>query len=948
MNTVETKIGRLRRRLLGVHLAAATVWGFAAALLLVLLGAWLDLLWELPPAWRTATLWAAVAVGLVLLAMLAVLTWRAAQGFALARRLDEAGRARGRILTGWEFEQSRYGIAGELPTPLSAGLATLAANDAAWAAADVSLSLAAPWRPLRRALAAVVLLAAVVGALTIVLPGMVGVQWNRFARPNADTPPFSRTEFEVTPGNKLDVIYGSDLEICAAVHGAAVDQVELVLTSAGGQEPPLPMFPEADGRWRTVLTKVVEPTEYFVRAYRARSHVYRLGVITVPRIETARLRIAQPGYARRPPYEGLLPKDGVSGLRGSQVEIFLTSNRPLDGGRIVLSMAGADAKQAHAPMPPATSIPMKPAEPGSREVSGKFTIAGDGRFECRVVDEAGQVSQQTFSGNVILLPDERPLVRLLEPPRISLATPSAGLPVLLSAEDDCGVSRLQLFRSLNDSRSLPADLPVPSSAPRRFDAPTVLPLGRYGLAPGDVIKLFGRVEDNDPAGVKGSESTVAIVRIISEEEFQRLLKTQETLEMLLSKYDDARRRMERLGDQVEKLRKKAKKQPADKKAEQELRNELAKLRQAMRQEAEAMRQAAKRLLPFDIDRALTPELERLAKTNEAMAAELERLERERGLISSKLGKKLDEMARQLDSSRKLYDQMAGEPLRYLEAAFPLMADQDRFVMLVLWQRDLADRLAALKGHDKRDDPALKARMRDLEEEQRQVRDALARLLDDIQEHVDRLPDKSEFKALRETAEDFVKRVRKSGASEAMAEAEAALAEFAGTRGHQKAKDAADILARFLNECNNCKNGACKGMTLAFRPQLCDSLSNTLNQLLNGFGTGQGNGAGNGPGGMGFGSQGRVGLFGGPPELGGEERSQQSGGNQQSGRRAYAAAPGENPDDADSGAARVPDAVGGASEGAVPARYRRQVGQYFERVAEETRGAPSDSRRRSHD
>ena len=46
-------------------------------------------------------------------------------------------------------------------------------------------------------------------------------------------------------------------------------------------------------------------------------------------------------------------------------------------------------------------------------------------------------------------------------------------------------------------------------------------------------------------------------------------------------------------------------------------------------------------------------------------------------------------------------------------------------MLVLWQQDLAERLASLKGHDGEDNPALKARMRDLEQEQRQIRDALA-------------------------------------------------------------------------------------------------------------------------------------------------------------------------------------------------------------------------------
>ena len=74
-------------------------------------------------------------------------------------------------------------------------------------------------------------------------------------------------------------------------------------------------------------------------------------------------------------------------------------------------------------------------------------------------------------------------------------------------------------------------------------------------------------------------------------------------------------------------------------------------------------------------------------------------------------------------------------------------------------------------------------------------------LDNMQEHIDKLPDKEELKELRETAQKFVKDVRGSGASEAMAAAESALAEFAPTRGHKKAQEAADILKKFLKECN---------------------------------------------------------------------------------------------------------------------------------------------------
>ncbi len=185
----------------------------------------------------------------------------------------------------------------------------------------------------------------------------------------------------------------------------------------------------------------------------------------------------------------------------------------------------------------------------------------DGKFQCRVIDADGQTSEESFSGGITLLADERPFIRLTQPPKMSLATPNALLPVALSAEDDCGITRLELFRNLNESRFLPKAVKMPSRPPRRDDATFQLPLARYGLQPGDVIKLFGRVEDNDPAGAKGAESTVATVRIISEEEFEQMMFTQKGIEALMSKYQAAQRRMEKMANEIEDLQNKIKKKP---------------------------------------------------------------------------------------------------------------------------------------------------------------------------------------------------------------------------------------------------------------------------------------------------------------------------------------------------------------------------------------------------
>jgi hypothetical protein len=805
------------------------------------------------------------------------------------------------------------------------------------------LGKAASLGPLSRSLAALTLLWAGLAVVALVAPGLARTQWNRFLRPFEDVPPFSLTEFELAPGD-VTVVYGSELEIRATVRGTPVEHLELILESAGGQEPALPMFPEPDGVWRAVLSRVVEPAEYFVRADRARSAKYHIQVATVPLIESARLRVVQPEYANRAPYEGPLPKDGISGLGGTKVEVFLRSNRPLRDGTLVLTQSSSAVRkdspiQSAAKPAGGASLRMQPTEAGGQEVVGQFSISGDGKFECRVTDESGQTSQQSFSGNFVMLADQRPFLRLLEPPKMSLATPSATLPVTLAAEDDCGISRLQLFRSLNDSRPLPLDLSLPRRPPRRFEESAYLPLDKYGLEPGDVIKLFGRVEDNDPAGAKGAESPLATVRIVSQEEFERMLMARKGIDAVLAKYYAARRRMESMAKQIDDLRKRLEKLPADARASEEIRRELDKLRESMQNEAEEIRKSAEHPLPIDLDKNLAPQLKDLAKLTDEMAGELQKLRQDKDLLNKKLGGKLDELAKQLSASRRQYEKNVTAGLEYFEAVFPLLVDRERYAMLAVWQREFAERLASLKGRERDDSPSLKARMRDLEQEQQQILDALSKLLDDIQAHSEKLPDLPELKELRETAQKFVVALHNSGAAEVMTAAESALADFAPTRGYEKAKQAADILAKFLSQCHGMGN--CAGNRLTFHPSLCNSLGNSVAQLLAAMG-GQGSNSGGGGFGMsGFGmggAEGSIGLYGGLPAMFGRDGER---GDAQEVRAASGAGQGrgsphgENPDEAGADEKFAPGAAAGASEGSVPPRYRRQVGQYFQRIAEET-------------
>jgi hypothetical protein len=911
-------LASVRRRLLAIGLVAALGWALASAAMIVLGGMWLDLVWELNTQTRIAVWLFAGAVAAILLAIGVIATLGRLQHAAVARRVDAAAGNAGDVLAGLELDRHDPNW-----QPLTAGMAKLAVERAGRVASQVAIEETASARPAMKAVGSLAGIGLIVVILAILFPRLTSTQWERFTAPSSDTPPFTPLVFTVAPGD-YSVRYGSGLEITASATGAPVERMELVLNSSSGEEV-LPMFPEANGQWRAVLTKVLDPTEYFVRAQRGRSSRYKISVITVPRIENLRVRVTPPAYTNRPPYDGPIPKEGLSGLPGAKVEIVARSNRPLSGGNLRLV-----STEAQSDVPLAKGVE-------KQEAVGQFTIERSGRFELSVRDVAGEESAETVAGTITLLHDDRPLVRILKPPQKSMATPNVDLPIEMIAEDDYGVSRLALFRNLNDSRSLPQEIPLPSVPPTRHGVQIALPLAEYGLRPGDVIKMFARVEDNDPAGAKGFESPVVTVQIISQEEFERMIRMEQGLEMLVSKYRAAERNLESLQNKVEGLKKKAK-EAAEKKdtaaleaAQKELREELSRLKKETEADAESLRSAAKNMLPYDLDQELTPELDKLAKEMDEQAKQLEELMQEEKLSPEKVQEAIEKLSERLGKQREQIQKEATEPLEELERLFPLISAGSRFMVLVEQQADLADRLSNLKNKDGQDDPATKVRMRELQEEQAANREELSDLLKDIEENVAKLPEKEEYDSLRQSAQEFVDNARESGAEGMMNDAETALSEFSGTKGSQKSKEAADALMALLNQCNGMCDNA--GNKLKFAPGLGGKMGRTLKQLLGEMGLGDGTGGGQGSGySMKRGGNTGMGLYGEfrghRDPLGGAGRGRENfdGGSGRSG---------QNPDQTPAISERHQTTeAGSAGDPAIPLPYRKRVGQYFQRLAEE--------------
>jgi hypothetical protein len=235
-------------------------------------------------------------------------------------------------------------------------------------------------------------------------------------------------------------------------------------------------------------------------------------------------------------------------------------------------------------------------------------------------------------------------------------------------------------------------------------------------------------------------------------------------------------------------------------------------------------------------------------------------------------------------------------------------------------------------------------MRELEDEQRQNREALDRLLDEIEEHISQLPEGEEYDELIQSARDFLESVRSSGASEAMIEAETGLSEFSGTRGHTGAKEAADLLEKLLSKCEGMGAGGAASACLRFQPGLGDALGQTLAQLLADAGLalqpGYGSGGGFGQGGYSArrNTLDNVGLYGGLPTFD-QSASAQEGTSSRQREGAFGSGRQRSQGDGSPDAYQMSghQSASGAGEAAVPLRYRTKVGRYFQRIADELGG-----------
>jgi hypothetical protein len=857
----------------------------------------------LPEGLRAATLW---LLGGALAAMLgaAFFEWRRLTEARLARLLERSDPALGnRLINAVQLAQNNA----------ASGAEEFFRREAVALGRRTSAHLAL-WPVVRRGLrrAAGLLSCALLAWLGLLVADydLVDVVLPRFLDPHGDHPPYSRLLIKVT-ADHADVLYGGQLEVRATTHGRPADKLWLVARS-GTNETRAIMFLAPDKSFFQTLVNLREPTDFFVTDGLARSRRYSVGIRYTPQITLVEVAATYPEYTGKPPHTGKLSDEPQALPEGTHVAFRVASNRPLKSGSLELTpVLGGKPLQ----------VPLLP-EAQNTVVTGAFVLSQAVAFDLSVRDVGNLDCAEPKRGRFNVLPDRPPRLIVLEPGRDAVATPNIRVPVRVRAEDDYAVTHVAWLRSHNRSIERPLDLKLTlKNGPQSVEAAGSFALDQLGVRPGDVLEYYFEAADNYPAGPNVTFSRPFRLEIISQEQYDAILRQAVVRKALFEPYFKLDAWMRRMAERARTLAAEAERGDAAARADADA---LAK---QMEDYARELGKLLQDPAMFDVEHSFRTTLGE---------QQLQMLAAEGTLKQAMSGstpdtKALKSLSDGLNQIAQTQAEQVEQPAQQIAAVARVVSQADNFVKLAQQQAALAQLLRRFADKTNALTRLEQMEVQELSHQQHRVGEALHDLLGAMPELLAKVPADAQYDPLRHDAGQFLQAVADAKIEEALNSAAKTLDEPDPTTGHALAQQAAEAMDKLIGRCSGLPQQGHECLTAHFQPKLCKpGMGQTLQQIRSAMNAGSGGKGQNGQDGYALFNE-DVALYGPNAELAGE----QAGGSGDPGHSnaqsdatlaGSASDPGLPPNEAQGRVRLQPDAK-------FPLRYRELVGEYFRVMAE---------------
>jgi hypothetical protein len=307
------------------------------------------------------------------------------------------------------------------------------------------------------------------------------VQW-------ADAAPRTPFFIEVTPGD-VEIAKGLDQQIKAQLIGFDSANVQLFTQPANSSAwTPAAMEPEPYGNgFLYLLVEVKSDTRYYVTSGDVRSKTFTIKVNNAPRVDKIDLTYKFPAYTGMP--EQTVEGEGdISAIKGTHVELRIHASEPTQSARLLFDDQ--------------TTLPL--ASSGDQNFTGALTLKRSGSYVVQFADASRNSYAASPEYEMEALPDAPPKVTITKPMRDIRATSVEEVYTEVKAEDDIGVSQVQLHYSVNGDPENVVDLYDGKPSEKTVISPYTFFLEDFILQPGDLISYYAKATDNNNATGPGT------------------------------------------------------------------------------------------------------------------------------------------------------------------------------------------------------------------------------------------------------------------------------------------------------------------------------------------------------------------------------------------------------------------------------------------------------------
>lgn len=302
------------------------------------------------------------------------------------------------------------------------------------------------------------------------------------AQPNASAENHNPYQLEIEPGN-LSLLEGEDLRVIAFTRGFKATDIQLRQREPGDtawRQTGMDSITDGkdantDARFESFVFDVTQQIEYQVIADGIESDVFSVSLIPRPEVERIDLTYNYPKRTGRET-ERLEGASDIEAVKGTEVEITVTPDTPVEGGQIVVN-----GDQI---------VPLEKNEQG--QLSGQLTLSQSGQYrvELKSGDDMMPASREH---RIRALDDGLPVVRLISPASDSKVTSIEEVEFVVGASDDVAIAGLELVVSVNGG--IEEIIELSGQAGTELTRAHLIMLEQRELAPGDLISYYARATD---------------------------------------------------------------------------------------------------------------------------------------------------------------------------------------------------------------------------------------------------------------------------------------------------------------------------------------------------------------------------------------------------------------------------------------------------------------------